>query len=153
MIDEDGAGPHRCEGSRRPDRDAPQVIVVTDAGKHGIAIACSFSRRGRGFTPEFGAPSLGLDWRAILNDDTVAAADFEVTGHRIAHNAKTEPRHVRHLANFLQSVLDKAERTAPLIHGLRRSFTAAKRTSREQLLLALGKYASLNCWIGPVQRP
>src|SRR6185312_8601900 len=122
------------------------------AGEHGIAIACSYSRRGRRFTAEFGAPCLGLGWRAIVNDDTVAAADFEVTGHRIAHNAKTEPRHVRHLANFLQSVLDKAERTAPLIHGLRRSFTAAKRTSREQWATG-SRQTRHSILIGSVRRP
>ena len=60
MIDEDGAGPHRCEGSGWPHRDASHVIVVTDAGEHGIAIACSFSRRGRRFAAEFGAPCSAL---------------------------------------------------------------------------------------------
>jgi len=64
-----------------------QIIIVTDTGKHKVRIFHSFRRSfGKG-APIFGHPFFSFSCRAVINGYIMPAFGFQVSCHRVTHNA------------------------------------------------------------------
>src|SRR4051794_29714170 len=78
------------------ERDFAQIVVVADAGHHEILALRGSVRRRRGLATILLRPLLGLGSGAVIDRDLMAAFVLEMPGHRKAHHAKTDKRHLRH---------------------------------------------------------
>ena len=93
MIDEDGAGFHRLEGAVRAGRDLAEIVVVADACEDEIGVLRGFGGGWCRRPLEGVGPFRGLGGGAVINRDRKPAPRDEMTRHRIAHHAETDPRH------------------------------------------------------------
>ena len=98
VVDEDRAlAP--CRRRRRPCRASTSRRSLSLPTQHmtkswpcgGLA-----SASWRALPPNCCDPLLGLGGGAVVDRDLVAALGLEMPGHRIAHDAETEKRHLRH---------------------------------------------------------
>src|SRR5215472_10203015 len=98
VIDEHRAFCNAMKGAIRPEHNLAHIVVVADAG-HDEILTLGGGPRGRRGTPaELGHPLLGLGGGAIVDCNVVTTLDLEMTGHRIAHHAKSEKRNLCHEA-------------------------------------------------------
>ena len=99
MIHENRALLHGGQRAVRSERHLPQIIVISDTGEDEIAAAYCLCRCPPESAAVFGSPPLCLCGGAVIDRDDMAALVFQVTCHRIAHDAEAEKRGFCHLKN------------------------------------------------------
>src|SRR5262245_38637716 len=96
VVDKHRTPRNAMEGTIPPKRDFAQVVVVADAGHDEVLALCGRPGCRRGTTADLRHPLLCLGCGPVVDGDVVAAFDFEVTGHRVAHHAESEKRNLCH---------------------------------------------------------
>ncbi len=92
VVDKDRAARHAGEGAVGAERHRAQIVVVADAGEDDRPAARRVARRGGRSAAVLRHPFLSPRRGAVVDDDFVAAAGFEVARHRVAHDAQSEKR-------------------------------------------------------------
>ena len=96
VIDDDRALAGAGVDAVLAEHDFAQVIVVADAGHDEVLAGRGGLRRRRALAAILGDPFVGLGAGAVVDRDVVAALVFQMSGHRVAHHAQADKRHLRH---------------------------------------------------------
>ncbi len=89
MVDEYRTLLHSREGTVGLERHGFQIAIAAHARHDKVGIARGRFRRRRALATIFGRPFLGLRRRAVVDDDVMSGA-LEMSGHGIAHDAKSD---------------------------------------------------------------
>ena len=104
MVDIDPTGAKPGKHTVLAEHDAFDVRVVAHASEYDLGALGGFPRGCSHAAAELAPPLLGLRARAIMHRHLMAVLD-EMTGHRIAHDAQSDKRYLRHSSPFTCSLI------------------------------------------------
>src|SRR5262249_56498189 len=88
--DHDSALAHAGEHAVLAEHDLAQIVIIADAGHDKVLSLGRLARRGCGLAAVLRDPFFGFGRGAVINRDLVAAFRFEMSGHRVAHDAEPD---------------------------------------------------------------